>query len=74
MATLSYTWLSGGTGTVNEAADAPGQATSGNQFRYDPTSGCYTFNWSTSGLPAGQYLLSINLGDGVVRTVPVGLR
>jgi hypothetical protein len=73
VATLSYTWLDGGTDAVNEA-DAPGQATSGNQFRYDATSGCYVFNWSTQGLAPGHYLLSINLGDGVVRTVKVGLR
>jgi hypothetical protein len=74
VATLSYSWAGSGTGPVNETADATNGATEGNQFRYDPTSGCYLFNWNTSGLAAGSYELSINLGDGVSRTIKVGLR
>jgi hypothetical protein len=73
MASLSYQWVSGGVGTVNEA-DSTSAATVGNQFRYDPTSGQYLYDWDTRGLAAGTYLLRIDLGDGVLHTVTVGLR
>jgi hypothetical protein len=45
-----------------------------NLFRYDPTSGQYVFNWNTKGLTAGLYGLRIELGDGVTRTVNLGLK
>ena len=32
------------------------------------------FNWGTKGLTAGTYQLQINLGDGVTRTVSLGLK
>jgi hypothetical protein len=60
-------------GSVNKAVSTSA-ATTGNQFRYDPTSGQYIFNWGTKGLTAGTYLLQIDLGDGVTRTVTVGLK
>jgi hypothetical protein len=73
-ATLAWRQVtSGGVGPVNEAASTSA-ATSGNQFRYDATSGQYLYNWSTKGLTAGTYQLQINLGDGVIRTVNVGLK
>ena len=74
IARLSYAKISNNVpGSVNEA-DAPGNATSGNQFTYDPATGFYVFNWSTKGLTIGTYQLVIDLGDGVTRTVNVGLR
>jgi HYR domain-containing protein len=72
--TLSWSQVSSGVaGTVNEAVSTSA-ATSGNQFRYDPTSGQYIFNWSTKGLTSGTYQLQINLGDGVTRTATLGLK
>jgi hypothetical protein len=58
-------------GGVNEA-DSTSAATTGNLFRY--TGGQYLFNWSTKGLSPGIYQLQINLGDGVIRTVTIGLK
>ena len=73
-ATLSYTMISGyAVGSVNESVSTS-SATSGNLFRYDPTSGQYVFTWSTKGLSRGTYRLFIDLGDGVERTVDLGLR
>jgi hypothetical protein len=60
-------------GAVNEA-DSTSAATTGNLFRYDASSGQYLFKWSTKGLSPGTYLLQIDLGDGVSRTVTVGLK
>jgi hypothetical protein len=74
VARLSYRKLSGSvSGTINEA-DAPGNATVGNLFKYDPTSGQYQFNWSTKQLSTGTYQLVIDLGDGTPHTVVLGLR
>lgn len=60
-------------GTVTEAVSTA-TATTGSLFRYDASSGQYIFNWSTKGLTAGSYLLSINLGDSASHTVQVSLR
>ena len=46
----------------------------GSAFRYDSTANQYIYNWSTKGLSTGAYRLYINLGDGVIRFVDVGLR
>jgi HYR domain-containing protein len=71
-ATLSYTKVSSNvSSTVNKAGSTSG-ATSGNLFRY--SSGQYLVNWGTKGLSSGTYQLQINLGDGVTRTVNVGLK
>jgi hypothetical protein len=73
-ATLSYAKVSSGVaGTVNQPASTSA-ATAGDQFRYDPTSGQYVFSWSTKGLAPGTYELQIDLGDGVTRTVRLGLK
>jgi hypothetical protein len=61
-------------GTDLEAVATNTPASTGNVFRYDPTSGQYLFNWSTKGLAPGTYLLRIDLGDGALHTVTVGLR
>lgn len=49
-------------------------ATTGNLFRYDATSGQYIFNLGTKTLSAGTYKLRIDLGDGVLRTVIITLK
>ncbi|MBX3745793.1 MAG: PxKF domain-containing protein [Verrucomicrobiae bacterium] len=73
-ARLYFTRLQGAeAGPINEAR-SPGAANSGNLFRYEPGSGEYIFNWSTKGLSAGTYRLELDLGDGVVREVLVGMR
>jgi hypothetical protein len=73
VARLSYQFVNGNAGAVNEAASTS-QATTGNLFRYDPSSGLYIFNWSTTGLAVGTYDLLIDLGDGVQHTVRLQLR
>ncbi len=50
-------------------------ATSGNVFKWDPTSNQYIYNWSTKGLATGYwYKLFVKLDDGNVNSVVVGLR
>jgi len=63
----------GATGTVLEAISTS-NATTGNLFRYDATSGQYIFNLNTKTLSAGTYKLRIDLGDGVLRTVNITLK
>jgi hypothetical protein len=55
-------------------AASNGNSNSGNLFKYDCDDREYEFNWSTKGLSAGSYLLDIDLGDGVTRTIAVKLR
>ncbi|WP_210438773.1 HYR domain-containing protein [Nocardioides xinjiangensis] len=64
---------SAATGTSIEAVSTS-NATTGNLFRYDATSGQYVFNLSTKTLSSGSYQLRIDMGDGVTRTVNVSLR
>jgi len=74
VATLSFAKVDNSVaGAVNESVSTAA-ATTGNQFRYDPAADQYVFNWSTKGLSAGTYQLSIELGDGVTRTVNLDLR
>jgi hypothetical protein len=74
VARLSYAKVSDSTpGPVNEAG-AAGNATAGNLFQYDTVSGQYAFNWSTKGMTAGKYQLTIDLGDRVTRVIVVCLR
>jgi len=73
-ATLSYAKVSSGIVGSDIEAVSTAAATTGNLFRYDSTARQYIFNWSTKGLTSGTYRLFINLGDGVPRTVDVGLR
>jgi endonuclease G len=47
-------------------------SSAGNLFQFDGDQ--YHFNWDTSGLPAGSYLLMIDTGDGVLRVVNVAIR
>ncbi len=74
VATLSLTKISGTiTGTDIEAISTSA-ATTGNTFRFDATSGQYIFNLTTKPLSAGTWRLSIDLHDGVSRTVPISLK
>ncbi len=74
VARFSYAKLSNSLpGPVNEGSSTA-KATTGNLFRYDATTQQYIFNWGTKGLTAGLYQLKIDLGDGVSRTVNVGLK
>lgn len=65
--------IDGGVDGTPFDAEAPGQADAGNQFRFDASSGQYTFNLATSPLSEGHWVLVITLGDGVRRTIAVGL-
>ena len=63
----------GATGTSLEAISTS-NATIGNLFRHDATSGQYIFNLNTKTLSAGTYQLRIDMGDGAVRTVNISLK
>ncbi len=73
-ATLSYAKVSSGVVGSDTEAVSTAAATTGNLFRYDAATGQYIFNWSTKGLTSGTYRLTIDLGDGVERTVNLGLK
>jgi PKD repeat protein len=73
-ATLLYAKVSDGIVGTDLEAVSTAAATTGNLFRYDSASGQYIFNWSTKGLTPGAYQLSVNLGDGVSRTVIISLK
>jgi len=73
-ATLSYAKVSNGIVGTDLEAVSTAAATTGNLFRYDSAGGQYIFNWSTKGLTSGAYQLSVNLGDGVSRTVIISLK
>jgi hypothetical protein len=60
-------------GTDMEAVSTSAAST-GNAFRYDSIAGQYIFNLSTKTMSTGSWRLSINLGDGVSRTVTISLK
>ena len=73
-ASFSYAKMSlGVTGTVLENPTLPAP-TAGKAFQYDPATGQYQYNWSTKGLTAGTYQVSVDLGDGVTHRTLVSLR
>jgi hypothetical protein len=49
-------------------------ATTSNLFRYDSVNKQYILNLGTKGLTVGTYRINIDLGDGSVNTVVIGLR
>lgn len=71
-ARLFLTKLSDTPGVIEVEASSTSAATTGNLFRY--TDGQYIFNLGTKGLSVGRWLLRIDMGDGVVRTVDISLR
>ena len=58
-------------GDVTEAVSTA-SADTGSSFRY--SDGKYVFNLSTKSLGEGQWVLRVDLGDGVIRDVRIGLR
>jgi hypothetical protein len=63
----------GATGTDIEAISTS-NATTGNLFRYDSTSGQYIFNLGTKTLSTGTYKLRIDLGDGALHPGNITLK
>ncbi len=50
-------------------------ATTGNMYRYDPTSKQYIYNWKTTKSDAGYwYKVYAKLDDGTIKLVTIGLR
>ncbi|MFN8074286.1 MAG: HYR domain-containing protein [Kineosporiaceae bacterium] len=74
IAHLGYAKVSGVTPGTFVEATSTAAATTGDLFRYDAAAGQYIFNLSTKAMAEGQYLLRVDLGDGVERTVAVTLR
>lgn len=60
-------------GTEAEAVSAAG-ASIGNAFRYDSTNNQYIFNLNVKGFDVGTYQLRIDLGDGTVNKVTIGVK
>lgn len=75
-ARIFLTKISNGiTGTeVEIEAVSTSSATTGNLFRYCPTENQYIFNLNTKTLTKGTWLIRIDLGDGSLNTVTIGLR
>jgi hypothetical protein len=59
-------------GIVEEVA-AAAAADWGNAFRYDPVEGQYVFNLATGAMSPGTWELTIDMGDGLPRTVQFSL-
>ena len=55
-------------------AESPGQANSGNLFRYDATDNQYIFNLGTSNLSQGTWQIKIQLDDGSAKYVNVSFK
>ena len=73
-ATIFVTKISNGvTGTEIEAVSTSA-ATTGNLFRYDPTSNQYIFNLNTKPLSTGTWQIRIKLDDGTSKYVNISLR
>lgn len=74
-ATLTLQSVSGSTltGTPIDAT-APGNADTGNLFRYDATANQYVYNLSTKPLVVGTWQVQVHLNDGTVHTVLMGLK
>jgi hypothetical protein len=75
VARLNYARIAddGSVGEVNQATSTAA-ASAGNAFRYDPSTGQYVFNLGTKTMPTGKYQLSVDMGDGLTRTVEIGLK
>jgi beta propeller repeat protein len=74
--TISVTKLSNDiNGTEEEVlVDSPGNADTGNVFRYDAQSGVYVFNLSTKGYTEGTYRLYAKPDDGQSYSVDFSLK
>jgi hypothetical protein len=50
-------------------------ATTGTEFKWDPASQQYIYNWSTKGLTTGYwYKIAVKLDDGNMYSVTIGLK
>jgi hypothetical protein len=59
-------------GTAQEVA-AAAAADRGSAFRYDPVEGQYVFNLATGAMSPGTWALTIDMGDGLPRTLQLSL-
>jgi endonuclease G len=69
VATIWLAKFTNGVAGLEFPAVSTSSSTTGNLFRYDPTSGQYIFNLNTKGLTPGVYRLRVDTGDGVLRAV-----
>jgi hypothetical protein len=74
VATLHVSRINDSVTGIEAEAGSTSAADVGNNFRYDAAGDQYIFNLGTQGLSPGTWQLRIDLGDGVVRTVRIGLR
>ncbi len=74
VAKFSYVKLNSNVASSVNEPTSTSAATTDNLFRYDSTSKQYVFNWGTKGLTSGTYQLKADLGDGLSRTVKLGLK
>lgn len=56
------------------AATSTGSSSTGNYFRYDPTSQQYIFNLNTKPLSVGTHLIVVKLDDGTSRSLSISLK
>ena len=63
-----------GFGSVEVTVASPGEANSGNEFRFDEPSGRYLYNLSTRGLATGTYRADALLDDGSTHSVQFSVR
>lgn len=71
-ARLYYARIGNGNPGPELPAQPSGNSSTGNLFRY--SDGQYLFNWKTKDIDPGLYGIRIDLGDGVLRVVPVTIR
>jgi hypothetical protein len=72
--TLSWTLVSATPGAGLPIPIEILPADSGNTFKYKPLLKLYQFNLSTSSFTRGLWRLTVELGDGVTRTVNITLK
>jgi hypothetical protein len=73
---IAHLWLaqiSSSTSPDEVTATSASAATPGNTFRYDPTSGQYTFNLDAKPLDPGTWRLRIDLGDNTTHITTITL-
>jgi hypothetical protein len=73
-AVLAYAPLTGDVVGAYHPASGPGSVRRVEEFRYEPGTGQYLFDWSTRGIAPGRYRLRITTSYGAVQTVDLALR
>jgi hypothetical protein len=74
VASLSYAKMTDNVFGTDAKAVSTSAATTGSLFRYDSISNQYIFNFSTKGLTAGTYQLTVKLDDTKTYTVQISLK